>query len=353
VNRWVAKALKGKVQVFQEDWAGAVTTLSDVVDNGPYALEENFHYAWEATHDNGLETVLAYQATTNDGNPDGANANDPTRLNFPHSGSPFGCCGFHQPSQNMVNVFKVDGNGLPYLDGTWNDADLTASDVVDPRLDWTVGRDGVPFLDWGDHTAGWIRDRAWAGPYSYKKFVYTQASGAASAVGWVPTQLHNMNLHLLRYADVMLLLAEADIHQNDLAEALDLINQIRVRAAQGAQGPNGGPVLVAIDDPGITWATYDVQPYPSFPDATYAMNALKMERRVELAMEGHRLFDLVRWGDAIEVLNDYVAVEGPKRPYVAGSATVTEKHNAYPIPVTQINLSVVEGEKRLVQNSGW
>jgi hypothetical protein len=352
-TRWTAKSLKGKIQVFEEDWTGALSTLSDVVNNGPYGLEENYHYAWEATHDNGLETIIAFQASANDGTSGGQNANDGTRLNFPHSGSPFGCCGFHQPSQNMVNVFKVDANGLPFLDGSWNDAVLAPTEVVDPRLDWTVGRDGVPFLDWGDHEAGWIRDRAWAGPYSYKKFVYEQASGAASSVGWVPTQLHNMNLHLLRFSDVMLLLAEAEIMAGSAENARLLINEIRTRAAAGAQGPNGGPVVVPMDDPGITWATYDVQPYPAAGFDAIALDALKMERRLELGMEGHRLFDLIRWGDAVEVLNDYVAVEQTRTSYVSGAEPFMEKHNRYPIPVTQIELSTVEGEENLVQNDGW
>lgn len=353
VTSWTAKALKGRVQVYQEDWSGALATLTDVVNNGPYALEENFHHAFSVAHNNGPETILAYQASVNDGNPNGENGNRADRLNFPHSGSPFGCCGFHQPSQNLVNVFKVDGAGLPLLDGSWNNADLTATDPVDPRLDWTAGRDDVPFLDWGLHAPGWIRDRAWAGPYSPKKTIYEQNSGAGSAVGWAQYQLHSMNLHLLRFADVMLLLAEAELHAGSVDNAMALINEIRVRAGQAAQGPDGGDVMVAIDDAGITWATYDVKPYPSGMSADDAMKALKMERRLELAMEGHRFFDLRRWGDLEDVLNDYVAVEATKRQYLTAAFAVTERHNLYPIPSLQISLSQVEGEDRLVQNSGW
>ncbi len=355
VNRWTAKALKGKVQVWNEDWSGALTTLTDVVDNGPYALEDNYHFVFDVAHNNGPETVLAFQASANDGDPNGSNGNATDRLNFPHSGSPFGCCGFHQPTQNLVNAFKVDANGLPFLDGSWNDAEYDpASDPVDPRLDWTVGRDGVAFLDWGIHEAGWIRDRAWAGPYSIKKTVYEQASGAGSAVGWAPYQLNSLNRHLLRYADVMLLLAEAEIHQGDLDGARDLINQIRTRAGQGAQGPDGGPMVVPINDASITWATYSVGTYPAGGwDATTAMEALKMERRLELGMEGHRLFDLRRWGDAITVLNDYIAVESTRRNYLTAAFTFEEKHMLFPLPVTQIEVSKVEGEDRLVQNPGW
>ena len=354
VTSWTAKAVKGRVQVYQKDWGNARTTLDDVVNNGPYALEDNFHYVFDVAHNNGPETVLAYQASVNDGNPNGENGNRNDRLNFPHSGSPFGCCGFHQPSQNLVNVFKVNASGLPLLDGSWNDADLAPTDVVDPRLDWTAGRDDVPFLDWGLHAPGWIRDRAWAGPYSPKKNIYEQSSGGGSAVGWAQYQLHSMNTHLLRFADVMLLLAEAEIMAGDINIARDLINQIRARAAQGAQGPDGVAVVVPINDAGITWATYDVQEYPAAGwDATLAMQALKMERRLELAMEGHRFFDLRRWGDEQSVMNTYLAVEATKRAYLTAAFAIEARHALYPIPVTQMELSKVDGEDRLIQNPGW
>jgi hypothetical protein len=346
--------LKGKIQVFAEDWPGALATLTDVVNAGPYGLEDNYHYVFDALRNNGPETVLAYQASVNDGSGGGQNGNHPDRLNFPHGGSPFGCCGFHQPSQNLVNAHKVDANGLPFLDGGWNDADVVIGDVLDPRVDWTVGRDDVPFMDWGLHAPGWIRDRAYSGPYSVKKTVYEQASGAGSAVGWAPYQMHSMNRHLLRFADVKLLLAEAEIHAGSVENARTQINDIRTRAAVGAQGGMYSPMVVPLNDTSITWATYDVGLYPAAGwDVTYATLALKMERRLELSMEGHRLFDLKRWGDAITVLNDYIAVESTKREYLTASFTFEERHMQFPIPTIQIELSIVDGELRLVQNPGW
>ena len=77
---------------------------------GPYALETSYDKVWTGYSDeaNGKETIFAYQASSNDGETNGNNANFGERLNFPHSGSPFGCCGFHQPSQNLVNYFRVD-----------------------------------------------------------------------------------------------------------------------------------------------------------------------------------------------------------------------------------------------------
>src|SRR5688572_1595045 len=213
-NQWTAKAYKGRVEVYNAsmtgaapDWNAALTTLRDVRTNGPFGLETSFDRVWTgfADRDNGVETILAFQASANDGEPDGNNANWGERLNFPHSGSPFGCCGFHQPSQNLVNFFKVDATGLPLAisqgdltplsaSSAWNasnDNFVAGSNVpVDPRLDWTVGRDGVPFKDWpshpefeGIHRANWIREPSYGGPYSPKKNVHEYASGAQSNVG--------------------------------------------------------------------------------------------------------------------------------------------------------------------------
>jgi len=363
-TQWTAKAYKGRVQVYSGDYAGGLTTLRDVVDNGPYELEENFHHVWTgiAEFANGPETILAYQASINDGEPDGNNSNWGERLNFPHAGSPFGCCGFHQPSQNLVNFFVVDGSGLPMaisvgdltpLTATdpWNDNDAEleagATVPVDPRLDWTVGRDGVPYKDWGAHGPTWIRSPSYGGPYSPKKNVHEQAANAQ--------HLNSVNIHLYRYADLLLLLAEAEVEVGSLDNALEIVNQIRARAGQVAQGPgtSANDIAVPIDDPSITWADYEIEEYPSFPNQAYARTAVRYERRLELAMEGHRLFDLQRWGEHEAVLNDYIAVERTRRAHLEAAAAVAPRHEYYPIPPVQIELSQVEGQDRLIQNSGW
>ncbi|MEX0680004.1 MAG: RagB/SusD family nutrient uptake outer membrane protein, partial [Balneolales bacterium] len=353
----------GRVEVYSGDYSSGLNTLLDVVNNGPYELEDNFYQVFSAFHENGPETVLAYQASSNDGNPNGNNANYPDRLNFPHGGSPFGCCGFHQPSQNLVNAFTVDGNGLPLAlsaPNAWNNRDenldASADVAVDPRLDWTVGRDGVPFKDWGLHESGYIRDRAWAGPYSPKKTIYEQNSGAQSNVGWNAAHLHSMNLHLYRYADVLLLLAEAEVEAGELENARTIVNRIRERAGAAAQGPGTSTdnIAVPIDDPSITWANYKIGLYNTpWVDQNAARQAVRMERRVELGMEGHRLFDLRRWGIAEQVLNNYTQVEQNRREYLSAAVPYTGPHALYPLPSVQIELSNVEGEDRLVQNPGW
>lgn len=381
VNQWTAKAYKGRVQAYAGQWAAALTTLRDVRDNGPFALEPSFDRVWSgfAANENGPETILAYQASANDGEPNGNNANYGERLNFPHSGSPLGCCGFHQASQNLVNFYKVDAAGLPLslTDATWNSSDATfvAGDMtpVDPRLDWTVGRDGVPFKDWGTHEAGWIRAPAYGGRYSAKKNVHEDASGAESNVGWVPTQLNSVNIHIFRYADMLLLLAEAEVEAGVLGNALAIVNEIRTRAGATAQGcgfpPTAGNatqllarfpgcsgdtrIAVAIDDASIGWADYEVGTYAAFPDQAFARAAVRAERRLELAMEGQRFFDLRRWGIADQVLNDYLTVERNRRPYLTAASAFASRHMLFPIPSIQIQLSEVDGTPRLTQNPGW
>lgn len=360
---WTAKALLGKVQADAGDYASALTTLREVRNSGVYGLEDNFQQVWTGFSDlaNGPETILAYQASSNDGNPGGDNSNYHIRLAFPHSGSPFGCCGFFQPSQNLVNFFVVDGNGLPIAmtDPAWNDRDdnlVAGTGVpVDPRLDWTVGRDGVPFKDWGNHESGWIRDPGYGGPYSPKKHVHEASSDAQSNVGWNASHLNSVNWHLYRYADLLLLLAEAEVEEGSLDNALDIVNEIRARAGVAAQGPGtgAGDIAVPIDDPDITWANYDIGLYDSFPSQEYARRAVRYERRLELAMEGHRLFDLKRWGTAEQVLNEYTNTEDSRRSYLSAAAAFEERNLRFPIPTFQIDVSRVDGENRLVQNPGW
>ncbi|MBC8646966.1 MAG: RagB/SusD family nutrient uptake outer membrane protein, partial [Thermoanaerobaculia bacterium] len=386
-TKWTAKAYKGRVQMYAGQYAAALTTLRDVQTNGPYALEASFDRVWTGfkAFENGKETILAFQASANDGEPSGNNANYGERLNFPHSGSPFGCCGFHQPSQNLVNFYQVDAAGLPIAltSATWNasNANFTAgtAGAVDPRLDWTVGRDGVPFKDWGLHNPGWIRAPAYGGVYSPKRNIHEQASGAGSTVGWVNTQLNSVNIHLFRYADLLLMLAEAEVEAGSLENARTIVNQIRARAGALVQGcglpaeakadstlrarypqcAGDRRIAVPINDPSITWATYRVGQYTTpFADQAAARTAVRYERRLELAMEGQRFFDLRRWAIADAVLNSYIngvagGSEKTRRLQLASSEAFVAKHYLYPIPDLQLQLSRVGGTSRLTQNTGW
>jgi len=386
VTSWGARAYKGRVLVYMHQYAAAVATLDSVVTSNAFGLETSFDHVWTGFHGfaNGKETILAYESSVNDGEPNGNNANYGERLNFPHSGSPFKCCGFHQPSQNLANFFAVDGaTGLPKAftsPATWNNRDsvwvASPTDTVDPRLDWTIGRDSVPYKDWGMHSIAWIRAPGYGGRYSPKKNAQEKASGAVSKVGWQPEQENGVHIHIFRYADMLLLDAEAKVETNDLAGAQAIVNQIRARAAVAAQGCGAGSsnaalvvkypvcknddrIAVSLTDSSIRWATYKVSPYTTpWPDQPTARNAVRIERRLELAMEGQRLFDLRRYGGpyAQQVMTAYLTAEmTPARRAYKGAQVpyATPLNDYYPIPQVEIDLSTVAGVKRLAQNPGW
>jgi starch-binding outer membrane protein, SusD/RagB family len=260
-------------------------------------------------------------------------------------------------------VDSITGLPLALTDPAWNarnsELDEAASDslTVDPRLDWTVGRDSVPYKDWGVHGPKWIREEGSAGPYGPKKNVHEKVSGAQSLVGWNTAQLNSVKMHLFRYADLLLLLAEANVEAptGSLLEATTIVNEIRARAGVRAQGPGTtrATIAVPINDASITWARYRVGQYlATFPDQATARRAVRYERRLELAMEGQRFFDLRRWGDADTVIANYLAVERTRRGYLAGAAFAV-RHHLYPLPDVQIALSRVGSEDRLVQNPDW
>jgi starch-binding outer membrane protein, SusD/RagB family len=369
-DQWTAKAYRGRVLTYTKQWAAAVTTFKDIQANGPYKLETSFDRVWSAYQDasNGPETIFAYQASSNDGEPNAANANYGERLNFPYSPSHFACCGFDPPSQNLVNAFLVDPvSGLPLsitAPATWNssNAAFVAGNMtpVDPRLDWTVGRDGVPFKDWGNYSITWVRDPSNGGPYMPKKIIHEKGSGAETTVGWQPQQQSSINIHLYRYADVLLMLAEAEVETGDLAGATALVNQIRTRAGVFAQGPgtDRASMAIPINDPRITWASYKIGLYPVFPDAASARNAVQTERRLELAMEGQRFFDLRRYGTVAAVINGYITgvgggAENTRILYKKTAEPIIARHRFYAIPNIQIQLSKVGGTDNLKQNPGW
>jgi hypothetical protein len=385
-TQWTAKAYKGRVQVYTQQWDSALVTLNDVKTAGPYALETSYDQVWTGFQalKNGKETIFAYEASSNDGEPNGQNANWGETLNFPHSESPFGCCGFHQPSQNLANVYAVDGaTGLPkaFTDSTtWNNRDSTwvaaVSDTVDPRLDWTIGRDNVPYKDWGIQLASWIRAPGYGGRYSPKKNIPEKASGSQSKVGWNAAQLNSVHIHLFRYADLLLMLAEAETERGSPENARTIVNQIRARAALKAQGCGGGVnakadsilrvryplcnaldkrLAVALTDSSIKWATYRVAPYPTVWDQATARYAVRLERRLELGMEGQRFFDLRRYGEptVTSVMTAYLTREKTRRTYKLAQLPFAPRNMFYPIPSNQIDLSKAAGQSVLTQNTGW
>ncbi|NJO25744.1 MAG: RagB/SusD family nutrient uptake outer membrane protein [Bacteroidia bacterium] len=269
-TKGAAQAYLARAYMHIGKYAEAKPLLQAVISGGKYALVSNFHDNFDAAKQNNSEIVFAYKASVNDGAGESANANWGDRLNFPHGTAPVTqCCGFHQPSQNLVNAFKVDAvTGLP-LFVTFNNTNYNqATDFVDPRLDWTVGRTGTPFLDWGPHDDGWIRDGGYCGFFSPKKNVFhaAQKGTLSTASGW-STAPNAIDIPFIRYADVLLMAAECEIETNgDLNLARTYINQIRARAGNFVQGPGTSEATISVPfGAGIfPTANYKIGPYSCF-----------------------------------------------------------------------------------------
>lgn len=357
VTKGAAQTVLGLTYMWEKKYSEAKAQFDAVVTSGRYALNAKYHDNFNAATRNSREGVLEVQQSVNDGTTDNGNNGDV--LNFPYNGGPAGCCGFHQPSQDLVNAFQVDANGLPLLD-TYNNTDvknddgLKSSDAftphtgpLDPRLDWTVGRRGIPYLDWGKHPgSNWIRDQSYGGCYAPIKNTHykSQEGSLTTSSGWTSGYNAN-NLKLIRYSDVLLLLAEAEVELGGLERARALVNQVRQRAANPAGFVMDGATPAANYRCGLYTATWT--------DANTARKAVRFERRIELGTEGHRFFDLVRWGVAAQVKTAYFAKERIKRTYLTGAAHVSPKNDIFPIPAKAITQSAKDGKPTLVQNPGY
>ncbi len=344
-TKYVAAALLCKVNAQTGTWNEVEKWADVVINSGKYQLYDNFADMSKLEFNNKKESIMAVQFST---------ANDNIHINFCNllnttrsEGNVFGSGDdFFLASQNLVNAFRTDANGLPYLDGTFNNVRVTSDYAgnLDPRLDLTVGRIGLPFRG-HLYTQGWCRDYNTYGEYSGKKGLIDPSS--PDMVQGFPWGASGLNFILIRYADILLLKAEALIEtasgQNaatdeKLVEARNIINQIRQKAARSIDG-NYTPVDL---DPFT--AEYNVGLYPTDYDGNLtwtrerARMAVRMERRLELAMEGQRWFDLVRWGTAVQTINKYMQEEAALRPYYAG-ASLTDEEIYLPIPISQIENS--------------
>lgn len=358
-NGTVVKVLYAKALMqMKKDYAGAKALLESVKttgkkpNGGAIGLEAKYGDIFDAANRNtSPENVYTVQYSVNDGS-GGWNAGWGEVLNFPYKSgaSPGGCCGFFQPSHDFVNSFRTSG-GLPLLDDSYNaqaivnDQGLTVAQAftedagpIDPRLDWSVGRRGIPYLDWGVHTGqDWVRDQTYAGPFSPKKQVYRKAQeGQLTEVGnWTSGYTAN-GYRLIRFADILLLLAECQIETGDLAGARTNVNLVRARAAN----PAG---FVKEADGTTNAANYVINQYPAsgapFDTKDNALKALRFERKLELGMEGHRYFDLQRWGNVQAELNRVLAYEKTQRSSLYGTATVGPEDVNFPIPQQQIDIT--------------
>ena len=304
-----------------------VLTFSNEVMSSDYGLEDDFAYNFlPGSYENGKESLFAIQHSTDDGTLYGR-LNFSDALNVPMKFS--GSCDFQKPSQNLVNAYKTV-NGLPEF-SDYNKADYNANtDKVDPRLYHTVALPGVPYKydKKNIFDESWTRNKAVYGLYSSLK--ENVALNDPSSVLIDPFRANTKNKIVIRYADVVLMRAEALIELDREKEALPLINEIRERAKKSTgliDYAENVDIALYVDNVNCNWTK------------PYAREALRWERRLELAMESQRFFDLVRWGIADSVINTFYKEEAPKRTYYEDAHFEKNRAEYVPIPQQQINFS--------------
>ena len=316
----------------------------DIYSAGGFDLEPDFHnnFRPETQYENGVESIWAMQYSINDGTKYG-NLNWSYGLIVPNiPGVTDGGCDFYKPSQNLVNAYRTDADGHPFID-TFNNKDYDLTQDADPRLFLTVGLTGLPYefnsKYMMDASATWSRSNGLYGYYVTLKQNVDPDCGYLVKGSWWGTP---MNRIVFRYADVLLERAEAYAQLNETGEAIKLVNEIRKRAKQST-----GMIANYPSDYGVK---FNISTYNGTYSQEDALKIVKMERRLEMGMESERFFDLVRWGEAEKVLNKYFAEEA-NNCSIYGDAHFTADKNEYlPIPFKQVAAS----DGHYTQNiGGW
>ena len=305
----------------------------DIYSAGGFDLEPDFHnnFRPETQYENGVESIWAMQYSINDGTKYG-NLNWSYGLIVPNiPGVTDGGCDFYKPSQNLVNAYRTDADGHPFID-TFNNKDYDLTQDADPRLFLTVGLTGLPYefnsKYMMDASSTWSRSNGLYGYYVTLKQNVDPDCGYLVKGSWWGTP---MNRIVFRYADVLLERAEAYAQLNETGEAIKLVNEIRKRAKQST-----GMIANYPSDYGVK---FNISTYNGTYSQEDALKIVKMERRLEMGMESERFFDLVRWGEAEKVLNKYFAEE-TNNCSIYGDAHFTADKNEYlPIPFSQVAAS--------------
>ncbi|HTF18928.1 MAG TPA: RagB/SusD family nutrient uptake outer membrane protein [Chryseolinea sp.] len=390
VNKWAAAAYLAKIYMYQQKYTEAKTLYDLIIpaayggtgggrtsNDKSYGLVPLYANIFKASNDNSEESVWAYQAAANTGSVN--NANPEFDLNWPYNtgaDGPGNCCSFFQPSFEMGNSFRTSG-GLPLVDdgaGAYDpaynvganqlktDMGLESKDPftpdageVDPRLDHSIGRRGIPYLDWQDFPGkAWIRNQPNAGPYQTKKYTYYKSDKGSFQDNstWTPGYTA-VNYTIIRFADVLLMAAEAEVEVGSPARAKELVNYIRARASN----PDG-----FVKKGAANAANYVINQYPAGDvwakdDAT--REKVRFERKLELSGEGHRFYDLARWSGVYggaastyidRVLNAYLTYESPKIPSGAFTGAKYDDQDKWlPLPQDQVDLK----PGVLTQNPGY
>ena len=382
-TKWQAKAVLAKLYLYwaspydgsagygdSSKYALAKTYLDDIITSGvdakgqKYTLADTYDALWHyETSDWTGESVFDVQFTFNGNTSQTASPHHTHATEF--SGAlGYGGWGFYQPSYEFVNNHIVDANGLPLSFAEYtahkplttpNTDQTDLSIFTDPRLDVSAGRFGVPYQDYGipSGLSSFVRDSGNGGVYLNKKQHGWKAERAGAATT-NPTSTA-MNYHVIRFADILLMRAEVAYFEGDYTTVIDIVNQIRTRAAKGFVAAEEGTVgsysmenLVDGKTVAGAAANYRIGLYPaSYATADKAWDALEREIRLEFGMEGHRWFDIARWGKVAERLNAYAKAESK----YLGKFINTYQSNWVNFPIPQSEIQTAHG--RFVQTPAW
>lgn len=292
-----AQALLGKVRLYQKDYAGVIDVLEKVAANGSYQLEDDYWRVFKPTNKHGIESIFEINFSSNVGAGNEGNAD--IYLMGPRGGVGFNDTitsgwGFNQPTQSLVDAYNEQNDNVR-LHGT-----VFFSDSLQAWYNVYLGNDTE--IIWQSPRDGYWDRKHYPDPSINPSLAHSRMVN---------------NDIILRLADVYLMLAEAYVRNGDGAKAAEYVNKLRVRAK-----------------------------LPSFGSVT--LEQVKKERRLELALEAERYFDLVRWtGDADQIDADHVL--GPLG-YANGTPGTNTK-GLFPIPQVEINSTY--GDNKLIQNEGY
>lgn len=379
VNVYMAKAYLAKVllyRAYEQDpkthevvnidtnsLEEVISLCQDVRNCPKYGLFDDFQDLDLVANDNGKECVWDIQFSMNDGSNSAGRINWSHLLNTPQG--PYNGDGFFIPSQDLINAYQTDENGLPaadfqslpdYARVTLDGDKAVISNYehsVDPRLDFVIGRPNVTWKTYPETPClgQWVRDRGTYGYNCSKRFVVSPESPDMYP-GW-PWGASALNWHMIRLAHVLLWEAEAHIELGNVSKGIELINMVRSRAANSAY-------VKAWTEPDKCFggncpdfdgyaANYNIGLYPENLTKEQARAAVRTENRLECAMEGERFFDLVRWGIAAEVMNRFLECEKDNRVYYQGCKFVAGRDEYLPISNNQYKFS----GRNYVQNPGY
>jgi hypothetical protein len=356
VTKYSAEAVKAHAHMYQKEFNKAKELLDDIINNGGFELVSNYYDNYDMTHENNAESIFEIQAATTATNHYSV---FPAGAAFHQLGpASIGGWGFFNPTQCLFEAFQVNNDGLPVLD--IEDREPLANDqgissmvefiptehLLDIRVDWTIARRGIDYIGWGIHPGeDWMREQNINGPYMTKKYMHFKSEQSLNNYGM--GFYNGKNYRLYRLAHIILWRAEVAVEEGDLEYARTLVNRIRLRA----KGSN--PVMGLCtsysnlgSNPVVDWtkpaANYKVEPYPSghpaFSNIEEARKAVRLEIRLEFATEGHRFFDLRRWGIDDEVLNDFISRDLKISNYMNGAHYDPEEDDYWPLPPDEVEL---------------